>query len=252
MSDPQNIDQVIERLNQIIDQALREQHRIGYFAALYERVTTNVRRAIVAGNVFEDNTRMEKLDVIFANRFLTAWDQYTSGEKPTVSWQAAFDILPDDQPLVIEHLLIGMNAHINLDLGIAAATIAPSPSQLQSLWPDFKEINATLARLTSVVEVELGQVSPRLGHLEDFAPGFEGKIFDFGIDVARDYAWALAVQLADASHDNWGEIINRRDAEVALLGKAIYPLRGIAGHIAHWIREKESNNISYNIQVVGE
>jgi hypothetical protein len=252
MSDPQNIDQVIEQLNQIIDQALRDQQRIGYFTALYERVTTNVRRAIVAGNVFEDNARMEKLDVVFATRFLTAWGQHINGEQPTASWQVAFDILGDDQPLIIQHLLVGMNAHINLDLGIAAATIAPSPEQLQSLWPDFKQINAVLARLTSVVEVELGQVSPRLGHLEDFAPGFEGKIFDFGIDVARDYAWALANQLAAASPDGWNEIINQRDTEVALVGKALYPLSGIAGGIARWIREKESNDISYNIQIVGE
>jgi hypothetical protein len=43
---PATIDQVIERLNAILDDALRHGHRIGYFAALYERVTTNVRRAV--------------------------------------------------------------------------------------------------------------------------------------------------------------------------------------------------------------
>jgi hypothetical protein len=63
---PTTIDEIIARLNDIIDEALRAESRIGYFAALYERVTTNVRRALVAGDVFKDNPRMERLDVIFA------------------------------------------------------------------------------------------------------------------------------------------------------------------------------------------
>ena len=47
LAEPQSIDQVIERLNKILDDALRQGGRIGYFTALYERVTTNVRRALV-------------------------------------------------------------------------------------------------------------------------------------------------------------------------------------------------------------
>src|SRR5215204_3515564 len=138
MPEPENIAEVVARLEGIIDDALRARHRIGYFAALYERVTTNVRRALVAGNVFQDNPRMERLDVVFADRFLAAWDQHASGGTPSQCWQAAFALLDDPGPLVVQHLLVGMNAHINLDLGIAAATVAPSPEALESLWPDFK------------------------------------------------------------------------------------------------------------------
>ena len=124
LAEPQSIDQVIERLNKILDDALRQGGRIGYFTALYERVTTNVRRALVAGNVFEGNARMERLDVVFANRYLQAWSQYGHGQSAALSWQLAFDLLNDPDPLVLQHLLLGMNAHINLDLGVAAATIA--------------------------------------------------------------------------------------------------------------------------------
>src|SRR3712207_9297739 len=74
---PQTIDQVLVRLNGILDDALRGGTRIGYFAALYERVTSNVRRALVAGDVFQNNPRMERFDVIFAQRFLAAWDAHT-------------------------------------------------------------------------------------------------------------------------------------------------------------------------------
>ena len=249
---PLTIEQVIERLNGILDDALRQQARIGYFAALYERVTTNVRRALVAGNVFQDNPRMEGLDVVFANRFLAAWDQHSSGGTPTQSWQAAFTLLDDPGPLVVQHLLVGMNAHINLDLGIAAATVAPNPAALQSLWPDFKKINEVLARLVKVVEDELGQISPRLQRIEEIAPGLEDRLFDFGIDVARDYAWTLAQELGRTPRDGWGAVIAARDAEVAALGRALYPLHGIPGHVQNWIHAAESSDISYNIQVVAE
>src|SRR3712207_8653052 len=57
-------------------------------------------------------------------------------------------------PLVVQHLILGMNAHINLDLGVAAATVAPTPEELQSLKPDFMTINALLGRLFAVVELE--------------------------------------------------------------------------------------------------
>ncbi|HEU0300931.1 MAG TPA: DUF5995 family protein [Longimicrobium sp.] len=248
----QTIDQVLQRLNAILDAALRQGARIGYFAALYERVTTNVRRALVAGNVFQDNPRMERLDVVFASRFLDAWEQHSSGGTPTRSWQAAFALLDDPGPLVVQHLLVGMNAHINLDLGIAAATVAPDPAELESLWPDFKMINQVLSRLVIVVEDELGEISPRLHRIEEIAPALEDRLFDFGIDVARDAAWALAKELAASPQSGWDAVIARRDAEVAALGRALYPLHGLAGHVQSWIHAAESTDIRYNIQVVAE
>ena len=249
---PQTIDQIITALNAILDQSLRAGERIGYFAALYERVTTNVRRALVAGNVFQDNARMERLDVVFANRFLHAWDQHRADAQPSRSRQVAFSRLDDPTPLVVQHLLLGMNAHINLDLGIAAATVAPNPAELEALWPDFKTINEVLARLVRVVEDELAEISPRLARIEEIAPSLEDRIFDFGIDVARDFAWALARDLAQSPAEQWPRVISRRDAAVAELGGAVYPLHGLAGVAEKWIREKESNDIRFNIQVVAE
>jgi len=70
---PETIDGVLARLNTLLDDAIRDGRRIGYFVGLYERVTSNVRHALIAGNVFDDNPRMERLDVVFANRFIEAW-----------------------------------------------------------------------------------------------------------------------------------------------------------------------------------
>ena len=252
---PQTIDEVIARLNEIIDDALRGRRRIGYFAALYERVTSNVRHALVAGDVFQNNPRMERLDVVFADRFLAAWDAHSSGREPTAAWRVAFDVLEDPGPLVVQHLMLGMNAHINLDLGIAAATVAPTPAELESLKPDFMTINKILGRLLGVVELELGQICPRFSRaqrLTFFAPNLEDRLFGFGMGAARDLAWLLAEQLVAAGEGDRGSVIAKRDAETAIIGRSLYPLHGFAARVARWIHASECKDIRTNIQIIAE
>jgi hypothetical protein len=251
----QTIDEVIARLNEIIDDAVRGGHRIGYFAGLYERVTSNVRRALVAGDVFRDNPRMERLDVVFANRFLEAWDAHTSGREPTASWRVAFARLEDPGPLVVQHLILGMNAHINLDLGIATADIAQTPEGLKSLKPDFMKINEILGRLLGVVELELGQICPRFSRaqrLTFFAPHLEERLFGFGLGAARDLAWLLAERVVAAGEAGRESVIARRDAETAIVGRSLYPLHGFADRVAAWIHASECREVRSNIQIIAE
>jgi hypothetical protein len=251
----QTIEEIIARLERIIDDALRRQSRIGYFAALYERVTSNVRRALVAGNVFRDNPRMERLDVTFANRFIKAWEEFAAGRQPTASWRVAFEVLGDPGPLVVQHLMLGMNAHINLDLGVAAAEVAPTPEELQSLKPDFLTINEILGRLLGVVELELGQICPRFSRaqrLTFFAPHLEDKLFGFGMGAARDLAWLLAEQIVAAGDAGRGHVIAKRDAETAVVGRSLYPLHGFANRVARWIHSSECADVRDNIQIIAE
>jgi len=248
---PTTIDEVLARLNQMLDDAIRHGSRIGYFVALYERVTANVRHALIAGNVFDDGPRMEKLDVVFANRFIEAWDQHVAGQSPTDSWAVAFGHLDDTGPLVIQHLMLGMNAHINLDLGIAAATVAPSRPQLEALQADFNRINDLLARLIGIVEVQLCTICPPLTRLADLVT-VEARIFDFGLNTSRDVAWKLAEDLVAAPREAWPAIIARRDALSAIAGRALYPLDGLAKVTALAVHAHEGRDIRWNIQVVAE
>jgi hypothetical protein len=117
-----NFAEVIARLEQIIRWAKDNESPLGYFAALYYRMTLAVRDAVLRGE-FENGSRMEQMDVIFARRYFDALDTWQAGGIPTESWRIAFEATKEDRIAVMQHLLLGMNAHINLDLCIAAASI---------------------------------------------------------------------------------------------------------------------------------
>ncbi|MFT3948331.1 MAG: DUF5995 family protein [Agriterribacter sp.] len=63
----QNIAEVITRLDAIVQQTKTEKSRFGYFATLYKRMTIAVDEGI-RHNIFEDSNRMNRLDVVFAQR----------------------------------------------------------------------------------------------------------------------------------------------------------------------------------------
>ena len=119
-----DINGVLLELDKIIAQCERDGSRQAYFAVLYRQMTEAVRKGI-SDNIFEDGCRMEKLDVTFAKRYIGAWHCYRNASPCSLSWQAAFDACKKNDLTVVQHLVLGINTHINLDLSIAAAETAP-------------------------------------------------------------------------------------------------------------------------------
>ncbi len=87
---PRTIDEVLQQLDRIVEFSLAEESRLGYFAALYRKVTRKVKEGIESG-LFEDGARMEGLDVVFAGRYLAALELFRRGEAPSAAWQVAFE-----------------------------------------------------------------------------------------------------------------------------------------------------------------
>ncbi len=244
------VDRVIERLGEIVTWARVEPSRAGYFAALYRKVTIAVKEGIRRGD-FDDGDRMARLDAVFAQRYVDAFDLWRAGGQPTASWLVAFEALPRWRPLVVQQLLSGINAHINLDLGIAAATVAPGTA-IEGLRGDFNRINTLLGGLVAGVVDDVGAVSPWIRLLDRIGGRKDDKLIGFSIDRARDEAWALAGRLASLPEGEWAAEIERRDAKAAGLGRFV--LR--PGTFLPWgllaIRLKESNDIPRVIDLLGD
>ena len=213
------IDEVIMQLTAIVEWSKQNNSRMGYFAALYRKVTIQVKKSIQE-NYFDDGLRMERLDVIFANRYIRACYQYQIGQTPTQSWVRAFDATQHWWPIVLQHLLLGMNAHINLDLGIAAAESVP-PEELQNLKGDFEKINQVLASLVGGVQSELAEIWPILGFFNRYLGSVETAIINFSMEKARDAAWSFAEQLSPLADEQRQQVIAEKDDMMALFSRVI-------------------------------
>lgn len=213
------IDEVIARLDEIIERAQQDESRLGYFATLYRNVTIEIKRGIAQGR-FEDGARMERLDVNFANRYLTALAAYQNGQAAPRCWAYAFHATTEWLPIVLQHLLLGINAHINFDLGAAAAITCPG-DQLPPLKHDFDEINNILAAMIGGVQFQLEQISHYLKLLDMVGGRTARKVLNFSIDVARDEAWRLAERLAPLTPAEQQPVLEWRDDETTALAHLV-------------------------------
>jgi len=236
-----SVEEVLAGLDEIIASAHARHSRIGYFACLYRQVTLAVQHG-VEHHEFEDPERMHALDVAFANRYFDAIDRHLRGEPATRAWQVAFDAARQARPIVLQHLLVAMNAHINLDLGIAAARTCPG-DKLPPLHNDFQKMNDVLDALIGTVETELRHIWPVLHVLHNLMRGEDDKIMGFGMTEARAEAWNTALKLSRMSFEEQEAAIAALDKEVADLGdlvwKPAFPLN-IPFGLLRWLQHEKS------------
>ncbi|MCI0435928.1 MAG: DUF5995 family protein [Gemmatimonadetes bacterium] len=244
----ETIDGVLAELDAVIEQARADHHRIGCFAVLYRGVTGAVQRGIADGR-FEDGARMERLDVSFANRYLDALARWRARETPSHCWQVAFDAAETWPPLILQHLLLGINAHINLDLGIAAAETAPGDA-LPRLRADFDTITILLQEMLDDVQERISGVSPWLWVLDRVGARRDEELFSFVLGKARQFAWRLAEQLAIAHGTERDLLIGVTDEAVTLLAKRIRSPRWFLRPVLAAVRAREPNDAARVIDVL--
>jgi hypothetical protein len=211
-----SINEVITELNKIIEWSKLQQSRIGYFASLYRNMTLAVQQGIT-NKVFDDGERMEHLDVTFANRYLQAWQSYNNKQKCSASWQKTFDLCNTNNLVVLQHLILGINTHINLDLAIAAAETCPG-EKIYDLQNDFEKINVVIATQSQVMQNTLCKIWFPLKLLSSISNHRQDAVINFSIDEARKASWASAVVLAlvqGEARDNYIAMMDNTVVQIA-------------------------------------
>ncbi len=206
------IDDVILVLDKIIVESEIKGDPLGYFAVLYLRVTQKVKEEIEAGN-FDDCARMEQLDVAFAKKYIDAYYDWQENKTVAQSWEKPFSFSKQYWPVVLQHLLLGMNAHINLDLAVAAAEVSRGKNILL-LKNDFYRINEILSSLVEEVQNNLSVIWPTLKKILSKTGKLDNLLVDFSMEIARDGAWEFAKQLAPFSQEDQPAQIAGRDLKV--------------------------------------
>ena len=236
-----NIDEVIDGLDAIIADSVTKSDRIGYFAALYRRVTSAVRDGIRHG-AFLDGDRMNRLDTRFANRYLDAVEAYRAGRPVSESWKISLDACKDREPTILQHLYSGLSAHLLLDLSVATAETCPGP-RIDDIRGDFDHISQIVGGLMLEVDAVIGQVSPWIGLLDRMAGIEYASVNKIGISVARDLAWRSAVELAPLDENGRALVEARLDGRAALVAKNIVKPWGGLHVVARLIRTRESDDV---------
>lgn len=223
-----SIDGVVDAIEGIIEWSLAAKSRVGYFGALYKRITLAIRSNLPN---FQDPARMELLDVVFASRYfdaLNAWFHPNDYPPLTHAWRVALQATALTRPIIVQHLFAGVSPHIGLDLGVAAATVSPG-KELPSLGGDFNTVNLVLASQVKGVLDELDSLSPMMAEFYDLFSKFEMDVIDRVLDFTRAEAWNFAMQLALLDPEGQTQAIAERDMEIAnAAAKIISPPKAIA------------------------
>ena len=163
---------------------------------------------------------MEKLDVIFANRYLKAYYQYKAKEKPSECWEFSFQQAETFWPIVAQHLLLGINAHVNLDLGIASAQVS-TIEDIEDLKYDFDQINIILSNLVGGVEKCLIKIWPTLTIILKLSGKIDNFFIDFSMKTARDGAWKFANEFVALPENQIEACIQKRDQRITEIARLV-------------------------------
>lgn len=194
---------------------------------------------------------MEQLDVVFANRYLQAWEAYVNKQKCSNAWCAAFDACDNTKAIVLQHLILGINTHINLDLGIAAAETCPG-DKIYDLQHDFEKINDVIESLTEAVQETLCKIWFPLRMLGKISNGRHEAVLNFSIDSARKASWANAVALALVQGEARSNYINMIDNTVTkIAGRVLNPGFGVSFLLSP-VRMMEDKKVSNIIDVLNK
>jgi hypothetical protein len=236
-----DIDDVLLRLRSVIDR-----HRgsaLALFPAVYRATTVRVKAGIQQGT-FADGPRMGRFVTTFANRYLAALDAAGAAAGcPTRAWQVAFDAAVRPHTMILQHVLVGMNAHINFDLPLAVIDAA-NGRDIRELEGDFHAINDILEALLEPVQEVIDRFSPLLHILDEVGGRTDEKLVTFSIRTAREEAWHEARRLADEVAEQRDRSILSLDRKVALLASSIIVPDGALGLASNLIARTEPADVA--------
>ena len=207
------IQEVIDLLDEIMQDAAKKNSPLGYFPALYRKVTIEIKNRIRCEE-FEDCARMERLDVAFANRYFEAYHNYQKGKPLTKSWEIAFDAAKDNNLTLFQHLFLGINAHICLDLGVASAQLLPG-KEIWQLKNDFDKVSDVLASMTDFVQDDVANVWKPMKVIDFVGGKYDEKLADWVIHSARKEAWKVATSFHTKHENEHQSIIEKVDKQTA-------------------------------------
>jgi Family of unknown function (DUF5995) len=172
--------------------------RRAIFATCYLAMTRTMEKNLTEG-LFLDTAWVERYLVTFANLYRQALQQRETNDSALPDcWKFAFDTAASGSALVIQDLVLGINAHVNHDLALALQSVGIEP--MPERHEDHDRVNQVLQQATKPVEDAISTLyAPGLGLLARALGPLGADVTNFSIDAAREHAWSMALALCSSS-----------------------------------------------------
>ena len=158
------VEALLERMQVDLARLVAAEDARRFFHATYLRTTEAIVQEIDAGG-FDDASWVESWDLAFAARYLDALDADLHAQPVPGPWRVAFEVASRQPRLPpLQHVLFGLNAHINYDLPQALVHVISSADfddadLLSRREADHRHVDAVLQARVGAEETELGAVA---------------------------------------------------------------------------------------------
>jgi hypothetical protein len=224
---------VLIRMTTLVDQWEDAHDRRAIFLGCYRLMTSNMLDAIDAGR-FQDAVWVSSLLHRFADYYFDALKLYDQQRPDTPAvWRLAFDATRDEDVMTLQHLLLGVNAHINFDLVFTLVDLlAPEWAALTDERRAQRHADHTLVNriIGETVDAVQDQVIDRHSQWYDFVDKVLGPVDEWLtsrlISRWREEVWENAVCYLEAPIPEEREALRQRIEEQALrLGSDMLKIR---------------------------
>jgi len=198
-------EQVIQHMQSLVDGWQAAADRRASFLTCYQMMTSNMLRAIEAGE-FNDPEWVYSLLHHFAGYYFNALQAYESDSPDTPAiWRQAFEATRQHDTRILQNLLLGMNAHINYDLVFTLVDmLEPEWAQLtsderQGRYDDHCHVNTVIRRtIDAVQDTIIEPDDPWMDLADRLMGGVDEWIVARMITQWRDEVWQEAQCLLDS------------------------------------------------------
>ncbi len=222
-------DPVIERMLALLQQWQAAGDANAIFLGCYQLMTSNTLAALGQGE-FRDAAWVDRLLHRFADYYFVALDAHTRDPLTAPSvWQAAFAAAADPRVQPLQHLLLGVNAHINYDLVLTLVEVlrpewaSLSEAQRAARYADHCGINAVIARtIDSVQDQVLTPAMPGLPLADALLGRLDERLASGLITRWRETVWNHTQRLLEArDSDQVQRVLLDVEGEALRLGRVI-------------------------------
>jgi hypothetical protein len=188
------------------------------FLGCYTLMTGNMLAALDRDE-FHDSPWVRQLLTHFAKYYFDALDAFERNDAATPAvWRVAHEAAATHRTMTLQHLFLGVNAHINFDLALTVVDMLENewqhmpPEQRRKRYEDYCMVNEIIARTIDEVQDQvIRRHSPALGLVDALLGRLDERVIVHQIAKWREQVWEFAVSLLEFPR---GE---RRDNIVALI-----------------------------------